>query len=871
MTRTRIETLAALLLAALFLAGCGGGGGGDGVKQDLEAQVEMLMVERDAARQAQAAAEAARKAAEEAQAEAAEARAAAETARTAANEARDAAINERDTAKAAELVAKAAEAQAKADLADAKAAEMAAKAAQATAEAARTVAETARTVAETARTAAEAARAAAEGERDAAKVAQLEAEAAEAEALADLAEAQAAELAAKAVQMAAEAARDKALEDKKAVEADRDEKRDAETKAKIALIDAEAERDTAQAGVARLTGELKTANDNVAELTGNLNTANATVTELTNRIGTADDADSLTGKLAAANVEVTRLTGELTTAQGEVEDLTARVGTASDAESLTGMLDAANAKVTELTDDLDTANDDVTRLTGELNTANDRVTELETLIGDAVNPSSTSLRGQLAAARNEAAELRGELAGVRDEVTDAERRAQEAERKAERRVAELERQVDANARAQGLLTALEAVYDTDPAPEATALYSGDWRVSGNPASAGINTRQTDIELTALPLTGSTRKSGNFYTATLMRTAPGVNQPERKTVAYTDREKSRTFANHYASSIDATVGGTTSNPRFVNTEWIGNGNLLAQSIVSNPSRGGHPSTIGNGAENPANRMVSSLSARVRGVSGSYGCYNTDSSEACDIVVAAAYAPPATDARKELTDLTITPESGGTLYFDPGSGTISLLDVEKTGAPKLTDMQYITFGWWQKRPALVDGTYQAAVFATTADDEDEVQTFALAGGAGSAEYEGPAVGLYVDRTSEGGTTIYESGDFTATAILRATFGGGADAGVEGDVTSFRTTHGAKNWHVRLTGDGDDTGIEPDARIVQAGTSSTGTWEHSFLARHGNRAMADNQPIAVTGRFDVSIPNVRHIVGAFGAHRTTAPIGQ
>ena len=34
-------------------------------------------------------------------------------------------------------------------------------------------------------------------------------------------------------------------------------------------------------------------------------------------------------------------------------------------------------------------------------------------------------------------------------------------------------------------------------------------------------------------------------------------------------------------------------------------------------------------------------------------------------------------------------------------------------------------------------------------------------------------------------------------------------------------------------------------------------------------DDQPIAVTGRFDASIPNVRHIVGAFGAHRTTDPV--
>ena len=74
----------------------------------------------------------------------------------------------------------------------------------------------------------------------------------------------------------------------------------------------------------------------------------------------------------------------------------------------------------------------------------------------------------------------------------------------------------------------------------------------------INDRDTDIALTASPLTGSTRKSGNFYTATLSRTAPGVNQPERKTVVYSDREKSRSFANHYANSIS--VGDTMSAAR-----------------------------------------------------------------------------------------------------------------------------------------------------------------------------------------------------------------------------------------------------------------------------------------------------------------------
>ena len=92
----------------------------------------------------------------------------------------------------------------------------------------------------------------------------------------------------------------------------------------------------------------------------------------------------------------------------------------------------------------------------------------------------------------------------------------------------------------------------------------------------------------------------------------------------------------------------------------------------------------------------------------------------------------------------------------------------------------------------------MFADVSIVNGSPQTYAVSDGTGSAEYEGPAVGLYVDRTSGGGTTIYESGDFTATVILRATFGtGDGNAGVEGDVTNFRSTqHGAKNsWHVEL----------------------------------------------------------------------------
>ena len=832
MTQTRWTTLAALLLAALLLTGCGGGGGGDGVKQDLEAQLEALMAERNAARQAQQTAEAAQTAAEEAQTAAEEAQAVAETTRQAAETARAAAEAERDTAQAAELAAKAVEAQAVADLAEAQAAEMTAKAAQKAAEAARATAEEARATADAARKAAEAARATAETERDAAKAAQAEAVAAQAEAEAAQAESVAAEMEAKAAQTVAEAARDAAVKAKTAAEAARDESRDGETQAKIDLIAAQ----SAQALAERRRDKAEAAKTEAEQARAAAETARQEAEAAKTAAETARDTAN-TAK-AAAEAKLAEALQSKTTTEADLATVRQQLAAANTS------LATANANLQTATQNLATANAELTRVKADLEETNDKLDDAR----------EARRQAELAQVRAEAA-----LAEARRQRDQAEEDTQDAQQEVQR----VTRQVDVNARAQGLLTALEAVYDTDPASEAADLYTDDWRASGNPASAGINTRQTDIELTASPLTGSTRRSGNFYTATLMRTAPGVNQPERKTVVYTDREKTRTFANHYATSIDSEVGGTTSNPRFVSSNWVGD--LLSLSIVSNPSRGGHPSTIAaDPGTNPDPRPVSSLSARVRGVSGNYGCYNKGASEACDVMVTATYAQEdgTSTTSLELATLTIAAESNGTLYFDPGSGTISLLNVEKPGAPAVTDEQYITFGWWQERPALVDGTYQAVVFATS--------TGIYSGAIGSAEYEGPAVGLYVDRTSEGGTTIYESGDFTATAILRATFDEG-NVGVEGDVSGFRTTHGAKNWVVSLDRVGT-AGVDGTAEIVQPGTGSTGAWEHSFLARPETLRLAgDNQPIAVTGRFDVSIPNVRHIVGAFGAHRTTAPIGQ
>ena len=301
MNQGRRTTLAVLLLAALLLTGCGGGGGGDdGVKQDLEAQVEMLMAERDAAQAAQATAETARAAAEQA-------RATADAARMAADEARATAETERDAALVAQMEAEAAEAEAVAAEAEAVAAQAEAEATQAAAEAARDAAVAAKTAAETARDEAR------DGETQA-KIDLIAAQSAQAQAEREAQRAKAAQAEAEKAKETAEKARTEAEAARTAAEA-------AKTAAETAKTAAETAKTQAEAEVTRMTGELTTASAEAARLTGELTAANAEVTRLTGEIGNTTEPGSLTARLAAAQAQVTTLQGQLRVSQDEVASL----------------------------------------------------------------------------------------------------------------------------------------------------------------------------------------------------------------------------------------------------------------------------------------------------------------------------------------------------------------------------------------------------------------------------------------------------------------------------------------------------------------------------------------------------------------------
>ena len=808
MIQTRWTALAVLLLAALFLAGCGGGGGGDGsVRQDLEAQVEALMAERDAALQARQTAETAQIAAEEAEAAAKAAQAVAETARTAAETARAAAEAERDTAQAAELAAKATEAEALADLADAQAAEMAAKAAQA--------------VAETARQAAETARAAAEAERDTAQAAGLAAKAAEAEAVAAQAEAEAAqavavaaELAAKAAQTAAEAARDTALKAKAAAEAARDEARDGGTQAKIDLIAAEsaqalAERERDRAEAAKTEAEqaqaaAETARQEAetakiaAEAAKTAAETARTAAETAKTVAEADVA-RLTGELTAANAKVARLTGELTTANAEVARLTDEIGDTTEADSLTARLAAAQAEVTTLR--------------GRLRVSQDEV---------------ASLRRQLQDAQ-------GDLATERERADDAEDRAQQVQQQGQAQ--------EASQRAKNLEGVLNADVPTN---------------SSSPVTFDLTTRGR-VKLTH-GRSSATLSGSGLRSSTMSLTGAGATG---KTVVYTDVELSRSVVEHYLPgqnttrlAVDAQYGDLTTN------------NVIPENSADWKVSHGFRTTITGTAtdqaaaeDDPEAKRTSSYGGSLHGVSGRFVCTGTN----CRVQVAPEYDTDPNNANNRvLQRVTLNSVNAQGQDIDDGevffvsSGSVSLY----VDGPVEEDKEYMVFGYWREDPASPAGVYKFDVFAAVIGDEGTVPANI------TATYDGTAVGAYAEKDPGTAVETWRQGEFTANVGLTATSGnvyGTIDDFVTRPTGGSTAPKTVGLWRVDL---GDAAGTTannaPDGtlRLPQMAGSQTdgdGTWAHAFVS---SRQTTGGVPPTVAGTFKASIQNSLTLLGAFGA---------
>ena len=208
-------------------------------------------------------------------------------------------------------------------------------------------------------------------------------------------------------------------------------------------------------------------------------------------------------------------------------------------------------------------------------------------------------------------------------------------------------------------------------------------------------------------------------------------------------------------------------------------------------------------------------------------------------------------------------------------------DKGATSEQPDYDYLHYGFWLKRTTDEDGNVEYNEVETFAGSEID-QTDAVTGVAGSASYEGGAVGVYVnDVLNPNGTTANStSGHFKADAELAATFGqvqddsGDVAAGtiaanmlntITGTIDNFELSGGESNtWSVALSGN-----IEATA-VGFSGTAKGGVGEGSFSGMFHGAAASDDEatleendsvyPHSATGEFNAGFTN-GSVAGAFG----------
>ncbi|MDE0238957.1 MAG: hypothetical protein OXQ84_01990 [bacterium] len=248
----------------------------------------------------------------------------------------------------------------------------------------------------------------------------------------------------------------------------------------------------------------------------------------------------------------------------------------------------------------------------------------------------------------------------------------------------------------------------------------------------------------------------------------------------------------------------------------------------------------------------------GVAGMYQCTGVNAT-ACGAAIDSAGA------------LTLT----GTWHFVATDAMNAMV------AGVMRDVDYLDFGYWLETTTAADGTMSHAVLAFARGERDYG---GVASVVGRASYAGPATGLYVRKRVDPDTaepTRMWSGQFTADAILTATFGRGDLAiatneqfMITGLVSNFRNADGEminNAWTVDLGGldaaNDEDTGIAGIQNIDASDgtfsgvTTGGGTWSGMF---HGAAGTDNALPGAVSGTFDGHFSN-GHVLGAFGANCT------
>ena len=528
--------------------------------------------------------------------------------------------------------------------------------------------------------------------------------------------------------------------------------------------------------------------------------------------------EQLKSDLAASEAEAARLKQDLVDALEDATRATEDAAEAARAATAASMrADAAEKRAA----DAEAARDaDVERYRKEAEDAK-AAAQVAQQEAAAANARADAAEGRATAAENQ----RQQLA---DQVEEAQQQASSLE---------------ASQRAKNLLAALPDIAATAPTGDSPVTISVPSRGSLTFAQGGRS-----VASLSTPLLSGERG------ARLTRTRGGTDT----TVVYTNRELSRELLDHYA---DAKSTADAKQLQF-GADGAANGSLPA--ISTNFTEDGiwkvshgFSSLISASATGDArapSKEGASFGGSLHGIPGQFLCEGTG----CMITLTSAYnLADAADDPNKLNSVTMAVSSGATLYFKPSSASASIvLGPSGIQGRVADDSEYMTFGWWGHEPAHVNGTYTFSVFSDVIGTSTNI---AAAPGTGTAEYDGTAVGLYVEQDA----TTARQGEFTAEVRLTANL---TDNEISGEIDNFQTTPRggsgdstlSDSWVVELVTTSSADGV---ARIRRTGSTSTGAWSHEFVPKHGGARSEAPSP-AVTGTFNTEIDNLLQIVGAYGA---------
>ena len=778
-------------------------------------------------------------------------------------------MNEAD-AELARMAAVTAKEMAEMAEATAEQARMDAVAAQMTAEMNEADAELARMAAVTAKEMAEMAEATAEQARMDAVAAQMTAEMNEADTeLARMAAVTAKEMA-EMGEATAEQARMDAVDAQTAAEmnnADTELARMAAVTAKemAEMAEATAEQARMDAVAAQMTAEMNEADTELARMAAVTAKEMAEMGEATAEQARMDAVDAQTAaEMNNADTELARMAAVTAKEMAEMAEATAELARMDAVDAKTAAETAQGEAVLAKTA-AEAARDQAVIAQGTAEMARDDALEAQRV----AEAAKTTADGDLVTANAKLATAKADLIQAKLDLAEANKRADDAEKELDE-IKKTTADNEASGRAKGLLTALVVqAAATDPDLTATAKRTADgvsvlFQPAGTPA-------KSDYAATDVAVAGIAGWDGS-----MLAKKAGDDSTE-SVILYTNVEglgPKSLLADEQAGDTDkffVVTDGMDAEAAFVKSASTESIPVAPQTGSTEVLFGELVTPVGGG-----NQLLQ-FTGTWRGVPGTFTCVGT-----CD----------ADDKLSVSATRNVKGEEVLTANFDDKMWNFQPTDSKAT--VMVPDEDYLYFGWWQDRPTKADAkgafTYMFQTFAG-GSQAFTAESRAMEMVVGDATYDGAAAGRYAQ---EGGTRLkptYESGMFTATATLKAKFGGDptdegtdTDAGtIEGTITDFMEGGDPLvGWKVMLNPIAltdsvatfstlpalPDTPEENDDNAVaeiDGVKSTTGEWSGQFFGNGRN----DGQPGSVAGQFEAQFGAGQQvhttIAGAYGAQNS------